>query len=210
VDSCQQRLWAEQLVHDGGAEPSTVQTWRSPALSIVMSWLGSIRGPTEVRLIMAVSAWHIESIEGVDREQAGVAEPMAESSIPKDHDSLEIDEIIRELHDWRGTMLSELRALIKQAVPGVHEELKWRKPSNPHGVPTWSHNGPICTGETYKKVVKLTFFKGASLGDPSGLFNASLEGNTRRAIDFGDTDEIDQKSLVALIQAAARVNDSPK
>jgi hypothetical protein len=95
----------------------------------------------------------------------------------------------------------------------VTEELKWRKPSNPHGVPTWSHDGPICTGETYKKVVKLTFFKGASLADPAGLFNSSLEGKTRRAIDFGEADEIDEVAMKALLQEAVALNTgttSPK
>ena len=94
-----------------------------------------------------------------------------------------IDERIKELGDWRGKMLSQLRTLIKQADPEVVEEWKWVKPTNP-GTPVWSHNGSICTGETYKNVVKLTFFNGAALNDPSGLFNSSLEGNTRRAIDF--------------------------
>ena len=123
-----------------------------------------------------------------------------------DDDSTEIDEIIRELGDWRGPKLSRLRALIKKAVPGVTEELKWGKPSNPHGVPTWSHDGPICTGETYKKVVKLTFFKGASLADPTGLFNSSLEGNTRRAIDFGEADDIDEAALTALLREVVALN----
>jgi hypothetical protein len=118
-----------------------------------------------------------------------------------------IDAKVEELSDWRGTALSRLRALIKQADPDVAEEWKWRKPSNP-GVPVWSHNGIICTGETYKSVVKLTFFKGASLEDPSGLFNSSLEGNTRRAIDFHEGDEIDEKAFVALIRAAVSLNES--
>jgi hypothetical protein len=127
-------------------------------------------------------------------------------STASNDDSVEIDEMIHELDDWRGPKLSRLRSLIKKAVPGVTEELKWRKPSNPHGVPTWSHDGPICTGETYKKVVKLTFFKGASLADPKGLFNASLDGNTRRAIDFAEADEIDESALKALFQEAVAVN----
>ena len=114
--------------------------------------------------------------------------------------------MIQELDDWRGPKLARLRSLIKEAVPGVLEELKWRKPSNPHGVPTWSYEGPICTGETYKKVVKLTFFKGASLADPTGLFNSSLGGNTRRAIDFGESDEIDESALQSLLQAAVDLN----
>lgn len=131
---------------------------------------------------------------------------MASTNSAKSDDSPEIDEMIQELGDWRGPKLSRLRSLIKETVPGVDEELKWRKPSNPHGVPTWSHNGPICTGETYKKVVKLTFFKGASLADPKGVFNSSLEGNTRRAIDFAESDEIDEPALKALLQAAVDLN----
>jgi hypothetical protein len=118
-----------------------------------------------------------------------------------------IDARIDELGDWRGKTLSRLRALIKKADPEVIEEWKWRKPSNP-GVPVWSHQGSICTGETYKSVVKLTFFKGASLEDPSGLFNSSLEGNTRRAIDFHEHDEIDEKAFVNLIRAAVSLNES--
>jgi hypothetical protein len=118
-----------------------------------------------------------------------------------------IDARIKELGDWRGETLSRLRALIKQAVPDVVEEWKWRKPTHP-GVPAWSHQGLICTGETYKSVVKLTFFKGASLEDPSGLFNSSLGGNTRRAIDFHEDDEIDEKGFAALIRAAASLNES--
>jgi hypothetical protein len=118
-----------------------------------------------------------------------------------------IDAKIEELGDWRGETLSRLRALIKQADPDVVEEWKWRKATNP-GVPVWYHEGPICTGETYKSVVKLTFFKGASLEDPSGLFNSSLEGNTRRAIDFHEDDEIDEKAFVTLIRAAVTLNES--
>jgi len=131
---------------------------------------------------------------------------MATTSTANNDDSREIDEMIQEVGDWRGPKLSRLRSLVKEAVPGVNEDLKWRKPSNPHGVPTWSYNGPICTGETYKKVVKLTFFKGASLPDPKGLFNSSLQGNTRRAIDFGEADEIAESALKALLQAAANLN----
>ena len=118
-----------------------------------------------------------------------------------------IDARIDELGDWRGETLAKVRALIKQADPEVVEEFKWRKASNP-GVPVWSHRGGICTGETYKSVVKLTFFKGASLEDPSGLFNSSLEGNTRRAIDFHEGDEIDEKAFAALIRAAVSLNES--
>jgi hypothetical protein len=133
---------------------------------------------------------------------------MTKSSAPQEESPSQlIDAKIEELGDWRGQTLSRLRALIKQADPGVVEEWKWRKPSNP-GVPVWSHQGMICTGETYKSAVKLTFFKGASLEDPSGLFNSSLEGNTRRAIDFHEDDEIDEKAFTALIQAAVSLNES--
>lgn len=113
-----------------------------------------------------------------------------------------IDARIRELDDWRGKTLAHVRALIKQADPEVVEEWKWR------GVPVWSHDGLICTGEIYKSVVKLTFAKGASLKDPSGLFNASLEGNTRRAIDLHEGDEVDEDAFMTLIRAAAALNRS--
>jgi hypothetical protein len=119
-----------------------------------------------------------------------------------------IDARIEELDDWRGEMLSRLRALIKQADPDVVEELKWRKASQPGGVPVWSHDGLICTGETYKTVVKLTFLKGASLKDPSGLFNSSLDGNTRRAIDIREGEAIDVDAFRALIRAAVSLNES--
>jgi hypothetical protein len=113
-----------------------------------------------------------------------------------------IDARIKELSDWRGETLARVRILITQADPEVVEEWKWR------GVPVWSHAGMICTGETYKNVVKMTFAKGASLEDPSGLFNSSLEGNTRRAIDFHEGDKIDEKALKALIRAAVALNTS--
>jgi hypothetical protein len=113
-----------------------------------------------------------------------------------------IDARIKELGDWRGEMLGRLRALIKEADPDVVEEWKWR------GVPVWSHDGLICTGETYKSVVKMTFAKGASLKDPSRLFNSSLEGNTRRAIDFREGEKINEKALKTLIRAAVTLNKS--
>ncbi len=113
-----------------------------------------------------------------------------------------IDARINELGDWRGKMLSRLRTLIREADPEIVEEWKWR------GVPVWSHDGLICTGETYKAVVKMTFAKGAALKDPSGLFNASLEGNTRRAIDFHEGDPIDEKALQTLVCAAVMLNKS--
>jgi len=111
-----------------------------------------------------------------------------------------IDAKIKELGDWRGKMLSRLRTVVKQADPEVVEEWKWR------GVPVWSHDGIICTGETYKSVVKMTFAKGASLKDPSGLFNSSLEGNTRRAIDFQEGEKIDEEALKNLVRAAVALN----
>ncbi len=115
-----------------------------------------------------------------------------------------IDARIRDLNDWRGKTLAQVRMLIKQADPEVIEEWKWR------GVPVWSHAGMICTGETYKNVVKMTFAKGASLEDPSGLFNSSLEGNTRRAIDFHEGDKISEEALKALIRAAVALNTSAR
>jgi hypothetical protein len=123
---------------------------------------------------------------------------MTESKSPSEL----IDGRIAELGDWRGDLLARLRALIKDVDPDVVEEWKWR------GVPTWYHDGMVCTGETYKEVVKMTFAKGASLDDPAGLFNSSLEGNTRRAIDFREGEEIDEKALKALVQAAVALNDS--
>jgi hypothetical protein len=116
---------------------------------------------------------------------------------------------IKEPSDWRAGMLARVQNLIREADPEVVEEVKWRKPSNAmRGVPVWSHDGIICTGETYKNVVKLTFAKGAAIADPSGLFNSSLEGNTRRAIDICEGDKIDEKALKALIRAAVKLNMS--
>lgn len=113
-----------------------------------------------------------------------------------------IDARIKELGDWRGEMLARIRKVVKQADPDVVEEWKWR------GVPVWYHDGMICTGETHKSVVKMTFAKGASLEDPTGLFNSSLDGNTRRAIDFHEGDEVDEKALKALLRAAIKLNTS--
>jgi hypothetical protein len=116
-----------------------------------------------------------------------------------------IDERIRELNDWRGKTLSKVRGIIKEADSDIVEEWKWAKATNP-GTPVWSHNGDICTGETYKSVVKLTFFKGAALSDPSGLFNSSLNGKVRRAIDIKETDTIDEEALKNLIREAVALN----
>lgn len=119
-----------------------------------------------------------------------------------------IDASIQKLAGWRGETLSRLRALIMQSDPEVVEERKWKKPSNPNGTPVWSHNGIICTGETYKSAVKLTFARGAQLDDPAGLFNSSLDGNVRRAIDFREGDKVNDKALKALIRAAVALNVS--
>jgi len=119
--------------------------------------------------------------------------------------SSEIDKRIRELDDWRGETLGRVREIIKEADPDVVEEWKWAKATSP-GTPVWSHNGGICTGETYKKVVKLTFFKGASLSDPSGLFNSSLDGRVRRAIDIKEDDELDEDALKNLVREAVALN----
>ena len=118
-----------------------------------------------------------------------------------------IEARIKELGDWRGKTLEEVRRLIKEADPEIVEEWKWRKPSNP-GTPVWSHSGGICTGETYKNVVKLTFFRGAALKDPSGLFNSSLEGKVRRAIDIHEGEKIDEEALKTLVRAAVTLNKS--
>ena len=117
-----------------------------------------------------------------------------------------IDAKIEQLGDWRGDLLARIRKSIKKSDPQVVEEVKWRKPSNPSGVPVWSHSGILCTGETYKDKVKLTFANGAALDDPSHLFNASLEGGTRRAIDLHENDELDEEGLTALIREAVALN----
>ena len=135
----------------------------------------------------------------MNKEQVGAKEEEGAVSA-----SQLIDARIKELGDWRGETLAQVRTLIRQADPDVVEEWKWR------GVPVWSHAGIICTGETYKQVVKLTFAKGASLEDPSGLFNASLEGNTRRAIDLHEGDTLDERALKALILAAVALNTSTR
>ena len=126
-------------------------------------------------------------------------EPIAQAAVTQDASAL-IDDRIKELGDWRGEMLGHIRTLIRQADPEVVEQWKWR------GVPVWSHAGILCTGETYKSVVKMTFAQGAALEDPAGLFNASLEGNTRRAIDVHEGEKLDEKALEALIKSAVALN----
>ena len=135
----------------------------------------------------------------------------ANESKEGDSPSRLIDARIKKLSDWRGETLAGVRALIKQADPEVVEEVKWRKPSNSMlGVPVWEHDGIICTGETYKNAVKMTFARGAALEDPSGLFNSSLEGNVRRAIDIHEGDKINEKALKALIRAAVALNTATR
>ena len=125
--------------------------------------------------------------------------------VPVESASALIDEKIKELGDWRGRTLAKLRAIIHEADPEMVEEWKWVKPTNP-GTPVWSHGGIVCTGETYKNVVKMTFAKGAGLKDPSGLFNSSLDGNVRRAVDIHESDKVDEAALKALIRAAVSLN----
>ena len=127
-----------------------------------------------------------------------------------DNASAEIDAIVAALTDWRGPVLARMRAAILEADPDVVEEVKWRKPTNPAGVPAWSHAGLICTGETYKDKVKLTFAQGAALADPAGIFNASLDAGTRRAIDISEGDAVDADAFKALIRAAADFNLAKK
>jgi hypothetical protein len=151
-----------------------------------------------------------ETLSVVAKKTSKTLAKVAKKTAAKGGDSPSqlIDARIAALSDWRGETLARVRSLIKQADPEVIEEVKWRKPSNSMlGVPVWEHAGIICTGETYKTVVKMTFAKGASL-DPSGLFNSSLEGDTRRAIDFREGDKIDEKALKALIRAAVALNIS--
>lgn len=136
---------------------------------------------------------------------------MDKKAPPKEVSASElIDARIKDLGDWRGEMLGRIRSLINQADPEIVEAVKWRKPSNPGGVPVWEHGGIVCTGETYKDKVKLTFAKGAALEDPTGLFNASLEGNLRRAIDLHEGDTIDEEAFKGLVRAAVDLNKSKK
>jgi hypothetical protein len=135
---------------------------------------------------------------------AGVRLGCQEDDVTSDSDL--IDAKIAQMSDWRGTALARMRKLIKEADPDIVEEVKWRKPSNPSGVPVWSHAGMICTGETYKDKIKLTFAQGASLPDPSKLFNASLDAGTRRAIDIHEDDAIDEKAFKELVRGAVALN----
>lgn len=139
-------------------------------------------------------------------EHFQVAAPERRSGFMENDGSSAVDAKIQSLGDWRGAMLSRLRRLFKEADPAVIEEVKWRKAANPLGVPTWSHAGIVCTGETYKDKVKLTFAKGAALDDPHGLFNSSLEGSVRRAIDFAEGSTIDEKAMKTLFCEAVAAN----
>jgi hypothetical protein len=138
--------------------------------------------------------------------KAATAKKKTGAKDAKDSASRLIDAKIKALGDWRGETLARVRAIIKQADPDIVEEVKWRKPSNPNGVPVWEHDGIVCTGETYKAVVKMTFANGAALLDPAGLFNSSLDGNVRRAIDIREGEKINEKELKALIRAAVAHN----
>jgi len=131
---------------------------------------------------------------------------MDATGVGKGDESRQVDAKIAEIGGWRGEMLGRLRALIKEVDPEVIEAIKWRKPSNPSGVPVWEHAGMICTGETYKDKIKLTFARGASLNDPAGLFNSSLDGGTRRAIDFREGETIDEEAFKALVREAVDRN----
>jgi len=160
--------------------------------------MGTLPGPTEESPSNALPLGGLWSIAAAARMHIMRKSGSQKGKSP----SRMMDERIKELGDWRGKTLSRLRTLIKEADPEVVEEWKWR------GVPVWSHDGLICTGETYKNVVKMTFSRGAALEDPSGLFNASLDGNTRRAIDFHEGDKIDAEALKALVRAAVTLNAS--
>ena len=165
-------------------------------------------GKCEVRAC-GVSGRQVISRQADDEESDKTMSKTAKEGKAGESPSQLIDARIAALSDWRGETLARVRMLIREADPEMVEEVKWRKPSNLMlGVPVWSHGGIICTGETYKSVVKLTFAKGASLKDPSGLFNASLEGNTRRAIDIREGDKINEKALKALVRAAVALNVS--
>jgi hypothetical protein len=176
-----------------GMHPSTIESWREEAIGGLHGALGRGGGRSDPG---GLAVDGMKTAEGAENNMQKSATTEGESAARR------IDARIKELDDWRGRTLSRVRALIKQADPEVVEEWKWR------GVPVWSHDGLICTGETYKSVVKLTFAKGASLKDPSGLFNASLEGNTRRAIDLHEGVEVDGDAFKTLIRAAVALNRS--
>ena len=182
-----------------GTHEASWEMWgHFPDLTCCLAWFPMLRVTLASRTTMKKATTTMKKTKSGSKEGKGGDSP-----------SQQIDARIKELSDWRGETLARIRMLIKQADPEVVEEVKWRKPSNSMaGVPVWSHDGIICTGETYKNVVKMTFAKGASLPDPSGLFNSSLEGNTRRAIDFHEGDKIDEKALKALIRAAVALNTS--
>jgi len=158
-----------------------------------------MRGPERGPALSGGLAVATVTSSSMPRSDQGRSQHIEPSSSPKGEDPSQLD-------DWRVATLSRIRSLIKQADPEVAEERKWKKPTNPEGVPVWAHDGMICTGETYKKHVKITFAKGASLTDPSHLFNSSLEGSARRAIDIHDGEEIDEEAFKALIRAAVALN----
>jgi hypothetical protein len=189
--------------------------------ALLMVPAGSLDSVVEARpdahiCVASSASWdrHLEDVPRIAATPMKKATAMqrakadSRKGVPEDSSSHEIDARIATLGDWRGETLARVRKLIKEADPEIVEKLKWRKPSNPMGVPVWEHDGIVCTGETYKDKVKLTFARGASLKDSSGLFNSSLEGNLRRAIDFYEGDKIDEKALKALFRAAVALNVS--
>lgn len=171
-------------------------------------------GPAIEEKLTAVGIRSIDQLAEADAadlaEQTGLSEGQLKDFIARANEAESpselIDEQIAELPDWQGETLAGIRSLIHEADPDVIEEVKWRKPSNPKGVPVWSHDGTICTGEVYHDKVKLTFANGASLDDPAGLFNASLDGNERRAIDIHEGDDVDEEAFKSLVRAAVANN----
>ena len=196
----------ESLSFEFDLHHSPEKVWRALTDPVLLTeWRGqTVPGPPRDQTRVSQRFTRLRGVARQGRKATqGEAGNMKKSRSKKAESPSElIDARIEDLGDWRGEMLSRLRALIKEADPEVAEEWKWR------GTPVWSHNGLICTGETYKNVVKMTFAKGASLKDPSGLFNSSLEGNARRAIDFHEGDKLDEEALKALIRAAVALNKS--
>ncbi len=190
-----------------------LKRWLKKAIEIQWDYKNIVKRKGKLELLTGAPVVHATSVakKPFEDREAGMkkAKSRTEELTAEISPSQEIDARIHELTDWRGETLARVRKLIKQADPEVVEEVKWRKPSNGMaGVPVWEHDGIICTGETYKSVVKLTFPKGASLEDPAGLFNSSLEGNARRAIDMREGEKINDKALKALICAAVALNCS--
>lgn len=171
---------------------------KAPAKKVVAAKIPAAKAPVKATAAMTASAKKAAPVKTAVPAKKGLSNGGGAAA------SRLIDKRIKELNDWRGATLSKVRTLVKEAAPTIVESWKWR------GVPVWEHGGIICTGETYKAVVKMTFAKGASLKDPAGLFNSSLEGGTRRAIDFKEGDKIDEQALTALVREAIELNTSRK